>query len=129
MNNSKSLQIVVLLISALSMRQSIAAPKESPELIAKGKKTYEQTCLMCHGPIGDGKGPAGAAFKNTIRNFKKDKFKGADGKGTIADPTATQVFEVVSKGVKGTAMAGYGHLKEDERWGVAYYVLQLRKQK
>ena len=32
-------------------------PKKSPELLAQGKKLYDQNCVTCHGSKGDGKGP------------------------------------------------------------------------
>ena len=38
-------------------------------LLAQGKKLYEQNCMPCHGPKGDGKGPAGALLKPPPRDF------------------------------------------------------------
>ena len=32
----------------------------SDELRLRGKKIYQQFCIGCHGPVGDGEGPAAA---------------------------------------------------------------------
>lgn len=95
--------------------------KLTPELLAKGKAAYMTNCTVCHGELGDGNGPAGAAMNPRPRNFAKDQFKKGD--------QPQQVFNTVSKGLEGTAMAGFGHLPEEDRWGLTYYVLSLRKAK
>lgn len=104
-----------------------AAPAETPELLAKGKTAYTTNCLSCHGEKGDGEGPAGKYMKPKPRNFMADDFKGHDGKGKIAAPTVEQVREVIQKGVKGTAMTAYAHIKEADQYAIAYYVLSIRK--
>lgn len=95
------------------------APASSPELIAKGQTSYKTNCAVCHGDNGDGKGPAAASLNPKARNFTSDKLK----YGTKPE----QVFKVITEGSKNTSMAPFGHLAEDERWGLAYYVLSLKK--
>lgn len=95
--------------------------KATPELIKKGKAAYAINCLTCHGEKGDGKGPAGVALKPAPRNLVKDKYKKGD--------TDQQVFETISKGLPGTTMVGYGHLKEEERWAITHYIQSLRPAK
>lgn len=113
---------VIACFSALAANAAFAGPmKSSPELLEKGKASFTTNCALCHGDKGDGNGPAGAAMDPKPRNFAKDKFK----KGT----KPAQVFETITKGLDGTSMAAYGHLSEEERWGLAYYVLELRKAK
>ena len=41
---------------------------------SQGKDIYENKCQMCHGPKGDGKGPAAAAFNPKPTNFNDSKF-------------------------------------------------------
>ncbi len=98
---------------------SAGPPKSSPELIAKGKASYVTNCLTCHGENGDGNGPAGQYMNPKPRSYTKDKFK----KGEKPE----QVFKTITAGIDGTAMTGFGHLPEDERWGLVYYVLSFKK--
>jgi len=96
-----------------------AAPKKTPDLVKKGKASYETNCSVCHGPLGHGDGEGGGDPKP--RNFVADKFKN----GTKPD----QVFGTLKKGMDGTAMVSFGHLPDEELWGLAYYVLELRAAK
>jgi mono/diheme cytochrome c family protein len=95
-----------------------APPARTPELVAKGKASYDLNCSSCHGDKGLGDGVAGAALQPKPRNLVADKFKQG------AKPE--QVFATLAKGVDGTTMVPFGFLPEDERWGLAYYVLELR---
>ena len=52
-----------------TLGQSPKPPKKTPELLAQGKKLYEQNCVTCHGPKGDGKGQLGAALKPAPSDF------------------------------------------------------------
>ena len=102
----------------LATAASGAAPKKTSDLVARGKASYETNCATCHGPGGKGDGEAAIALDPKPRNLVSDQFK----KGTAA----AQVFETVSKGIEGTTMIAFGHLPEDERWALTYYVLDLR---
>jgi mono/diheme cytochrome c family protein len=105
----------------LATAVSAAAPKKTPDLVAKGKVSYATNCSACHGDAGKGDGPAGAALDPKPRNLVSGKFKNG--------AAANQVFDTLSKGIEGTTMVGYGHLPEDERWALTYYVLDLRAAK
>lgn len=109
--------LAVLTISTFAFAQ-VKPMKSTPELLAKGKTSFTTNCAVCHGEKGDGNGPAGAAMSPKPRNFAKDKFKKGD--------KPEQVFQSITKGLEGTAMAPFGHLPEDERWGLTYYVLSLK---
>lgn len=95
-----------------------APPKKTADLVAKGKASYEVNCASCHGDRGLGDGVAAAALQPKPRNLVAEKFK----QGTKPE----QVFATLAKGVDGTTMAPFGFLPEDERWGLTYYVLDLR---
>ena len=41
----------------------------------------------------------------------------------------TQIFDTLGKGVPGTAMTKFTNLSEDERWALAWYVLELKNAK
>lgn len=102
----------------LATAAGAAAPKKTPDLVAKGKASYETNCAACHGDAGKGDGVAAAALTPKPRDLVSGKFE----RGTAPN----QVFETVSKGLEGTSMVGYGHLPEEERWALTYYVLDLR---
>jgi mono/diheme cytochrome c family protein len=95
-----------------------AEPKKTPELLAKGKASYETNCAACHGAKGLGDGEAGAALDPKPRNLVKDKFK----KGT----KPAELHAMLTKGIDGTTMVAFSHLPDDELWGLSYYVLELR---
>jgi mono/diheme cytochrome c family protein len=89
-----------------------AAPEKTPALVEKGKASYARNCTACHGPKGEGDGPAAKALKPKPRNLVAEPPKGG----------APAIFEVLSKGVKGTGMIAYKHLPEEERWALAFFV-------
>lgn len=94
-------------------------PESTPQLIEIGTKAFQINCMNCHGKKGDGKGPGSAALNPKPRDFTKGQFK----KGN----TPEVLFKTISNGLPGTPMAPWGHLKEEQRWGLVYYILSLRK--
>jgi len=95
-------------------------PKKTPELLAQGKKLYEQNCVTCHGPKGDGKGQLGAALKPPPRPFNIPFKQWTHSKG---DPK--KVFEVITKGIPNTSMVKWSQLSEQERWSLVYYSIEF----
>ncbi len=94
------------------------APKKTPELVNIGKKLYEQNCTPCHGPKGEGKGPLASTLTPPPVDFAQPL---KDWPNTKGDPA--KVFEVISKGVPNSAMAGWPQLSEKERWGLVYFIM------
>jgi high-affinity iron transporter len=113
------MKITMLTLMALIPIWNLRAMPTSPELIDKGRKSYEMNCAVCHGPGGRGDGPAGLALNPKPRNLAGETFK--------AGLAPEQVFNTVTNGLKGSNMQGFPSLSEDERWGLAYFVLSLRK--
>ncbi|MCC6806336.1 MAG: cytochrome c [Deltaproteobacteria bacterium] len=93
-------------------------PKSTPQLIEKGTAAYKANCEVCHGPAGDGMGPAGQALNPKPRNFT-EPFK--------AGKKPEQVFKTISEGLPNTAMVGFAQIPEEDRWGLVYYVLSFDK--
>lgn len=95
-------------------------PKKTPELLAEGKKLYEQNCVTCHGPKGDGKGQLGAALKPPPRDFNIPFKQWTHSKGDLK-----KVFEVITKGKPNTSMVKWDQLSEQERWALVYFVVEF----
>ncbi len=113
----RKLMLLALLLPATGFA---ATPKESPELLAKGKAVFDAQCALCHGEKGDPEtSAAGKAMNPKPRHLVADAFKAGD--------SPDKVFDSISKGLPGTAMAPFGHLPEDDRWGLTYHVLSMRK--
>lgn len=91
----------------------------SPEVMAAGEASYKTNCLMCHGANGDGSGPAGALMNPKPRSFGDGKFS-RGGK-------PEELFQTITNGMDGTAMAAFKHLSVKERSGLVYYILKMKK--
>jgi mono/diheme cytochrome c family protein len=112
---------VGLAAAALLVAAGIRAgeqPRRSPRLIAEGKASFARNCALCHGPKGAGDGPVAKGLLPAPRNLVEEPLRYGS--------SAPQVFETISQGVKESAMTGFGHLPERERWGLAFYVLSLQ---
>jgi len=97
--------------------QAQKPPKKTPELLTLGKKIYDQNCVTCHGPKGDGKGQLGASLKPAPADFTQPLKEWSDTKG---EPK--KVFDVITKGIPNSSMVKWDHLPEQERWALVYYV-------
>jgi high-affinity iron transporter len=93
------------------------APRTVPSL-ATGRILYRQNCVQCHGEDGRAETPHAKTLEPQPRNFLGPEA------GERLSPY--QVFNVLTFGVPGTAMASFETLEEAERWDLAFYVLSLR---
>jgi mono/diheme cytochrome c family protein len=105
-------------VIALLALLAISAPKKTPALIERGRGAYAVWCTACHGPAGAGDGPTASSINPPPRNFAVQKFK----QGARVD----QIFKTLETGVPGSAMVGFKTLSPDDRWSLAYYVLELK---
>lgn len=104
--------IVLLAFSALAVH---AAPPD-------GKALYTSWCAGCHGPKGMGDGPDAKGFDSKPSNLAASSYK----RGT----SDKAVLKIITKGVPGTPMDGYGNkLKEDQREALVQYLKVLRGEK
>ncbi|HEU4385543.1 MAG TPA: cytochrome c [Anaeromyxobacteraceae bacterium] len=116
-NRMASLAAAAALLSAFAARAG--EPKKTPELLAKGKASFELNCASCHGPSGAGDGPAAAALDPKPRNLATAPLKKGD--------KPAQIFATLGQGLPNTAMIAFTHLPEEERWALAYHVAALRE--
>jgi mono/diheme cytochrome c family protein len=111
---------LLFLLSGAIFAQAPKPPQKTPELLAQGKKLYEQNCVMCHGPKGDGKGVLGAALKPPPTDFTLPLPQWPFSKGDI-----NKAFEAVTKGVPNTSMVKWDQLPEKDRWALVYFVREF----
>lgn len=89
---------------------------EEPEkTLARGKKLYGQNCAVCHGEKGNGKGSiVQSGAYSGVPNYKDREI------------TVGSIYYVIMYGKN--AMGSYAsQLKNPDRWRVAEYVMQLKK--
>ena len=92
----------------------------SPELLALGKRVYEKQCIACHGADGRGEGEAAYLLYPKPRDFVAGKYVLVSTWDRV--PIDEDLFRTVSRGMPGSAMPSWGHLSEEERWGLVHYV-------
>ena len=91
----------------------------SPELLAHGKEQFMSQCIVCHGPTGEGNGPASGGLNPKPRNFTK-----AENWKNGRKPS--QIFGTLTHGLN--AMPSFGTLPPDDRWSLVHYVRSLGPQ-
>jgi cytochrome c oxidase cbb3-type subunit 2 len=86
----------------------------TPAGLARGRKIYQDFCLGCHGPVGDGMGPAQPYIYPPPLNFTILKGRGISG-GIL--------YYQIMNGITGTAMPYFKRELESEKiWDVGNYV-------
>jgi cytochrome c oxidase cbb3-type subunit 2 len=96
----------------------------SAELLALGKTVFAKQCATCHGPKGEGDGPAAFAATPKPRNFTKGLFKLHSNENGML-PTDEDLFDTISRGMPGSAMPSFAHLESKERWALVEAVKDL----
>ena len=82
--------------------------------LARGHKIYQDFCMGCHGPIGDGMGPAQPYLYPPPLNFTVLQDRGITG-GIL--------YYQIMNGITGTAMPYFKkHLESEKIWEVGNYV-------
>jgi cytochrome c oxidase cbb3-type subunit 2 len=83
--------------------------------LARGARIFQSFCLGCHGPVGDGQGPAAPFLRPPPLNFTTLRRAGASG-GVL--------YYQIMNGITGTAMPYFKHELESEKiWDVSNYLL------
>ena len=111
--------VVGLLGGSLALAAPPAKPAPTKEMLDKAKTSFGRNCAACHGEKGDASGQMAAILVPKPRNFQTEPFK----KGNKPE----EVFTTITKGVPGSTMVAFTQLPEEERWSLAYYVLELQK--
>lgn len=87
----------------------------TPENIARGKAKWSTTCIVCHGPNGDGDGPIIGRFPNPPSLKAEHALKLPDG----------QIFHVITRG-QGIMPSHAIQVLPEDRWKVILYLRTLQ---
>ena len=90
--------------------------------VANGAIVYKHACEQCHGETGAGDGPAAPFMLPRPRIFAENssyKFRTTPS-GEL--PTDQDLFDIISRGLPGTAMPPFSALAEQERWDLVAYI-------
>ncbi len=91
--------------------------------VVRGKSLYALHCAACHGPEGNGRGPAAVFIHPKPRDFTSGQFKvRSTASGT---PTDEDLYGVITQGTPGSSMPGFWFLKERDRRDLLAYVKHL----
>ncbi len=104
--------------TAILERHGVVLSPSVPPSHARGAELYSQNCVRCHGAEGDGKGPEAARLAPPPRSFLDPE--------VVKDLSPARVYNALTDGVRGTAMASFGLLPSADRWSLSFYVLGLR---
>lgn len=89
--------------------------------LARGRASYTMYCSGCHGPEGDGKGPAAKFLSPKPRDFRKGKVKFASvAAGEM--PTDDDLARTITRGLHGTSMPSWRLLPKDEVNDIVAYI-------
>lgn len=119
--------IAILFSTSIYSQSTWKAPKNADEIknpfkgdvaaTKKGKKTYTQLCIICHGTKGKGDGIAGMALNPKPANFNS---------GEVFNQSDGAIFWKITEG--NAPMAAYKDLlSKEERWQLVNYLRTLKK--
>jgi mono/diheme cytochrome c family protein len=99
---------------------------DTPATIARGKALYQVNCVVCHGALGKGDGPAAFTLVPRPVNLQLHVPQHAPG----------ELVYWISNGIPGTAMpawqdvdpaTGKPRLSEEDRWSIIRYLQALAR--
>lgn len=88
-------------------------PKRAPDL-SRARALYAEHCARCHGAQGGGDGAAAAGLDPPPSNFHDQ--------ARMASRSLYGLYNTITLGVAGTAMTGFRHFSEEDRWALAFHV-------
>jgi high-affinity iron transporter len=91
-------------------------PTTRPRL-DRARELYALGCAECHGPRGDGDTPRARTLDPAPARFKDP--------ARLGDLSPYRVYNALTFGVPGTAMASFDALSAADRWSLAFYVFHL----
>lgn len=113
--------IALLWVSAVAAQEAMPTPRQV--LAIDAAEVYADACAACHGPRGDGRGPAASRLgRPAPRDFRSGVFKFRS-TPTGSLPTDKDLYRTISRGVPGTWMLAWAsRLTPSERWALVAYI-------
>lgn len=96
--------------------RTVMAP--SPELLARGRELYLQTCATCHGPEGKADGPGAKGLNPAPRNFTVPT-------GWKNGSSVEGIYRTLEEGIPGSSMVAYRDLRRKDRMALVHRVRSL----
>ena len=90
----------------------------TPALRARGEELYALHCVTCHGPRGEGDGPAAGTMNPRPRNL-------AGPGGWVNGRHLPGLFRTLGEGIPKTSMTPYDFLSRQDRMALAHHVRAL----
>jgi high-affinity iron transporter len=103
--------------SEVIARWRVQVAPTRPANLARAAQLYGASCARCHGATGRADTPVAKRLTPAPANFQT--------LATAGVLTPYRVFNTLSFGIAGTAMAPFAHLSEEDRWSVAAHVVSL----
>ncbi len=91
-------------------------PSDRPNL-AQARELYSASCAKCHGEDGKADTPRARELDPRPAEFKDP--------ARLGDLSPYRIYNTLTFGVRGTAMASFEDLTAAERWSLAFYVFRL----
>jgi len=85
---------------------------------------FRRHCVTCHGLAGDGAGPTAAALDPYPRDYRNGTFKYTSTRSG-AKPIRKDLERTLYRGIPGTAMPTFAHLRSEETEALIEYVKYL----
>ncbi len=109
--------LILVLLPALSV---VAAEGEAND---HGAQLYNRLCASCHGETGDGAGPSARFLYPKPRNFRQEQFRMVSTTNLV--PSEADLLRTLDRGMPGSSMFSFGHLRLDDRKALVAHVRQL----
>ncbi|MAE70858.1 MAG: hypothetical protein CME06_10365, partial [Gemmatimonadetes bacterium] len=92
-------------------------------LLARGADLFAGKCAICHGDAGGGDGVSARLYQPRPRDLRKGIYHYV----TTWDgtPTDSDLFDLLTRGMPGTAMPSWAHLGETDRWALVHFSKSL----
>jgi mono/diheme cytochrome c family protein len=92
--------------------------RRTEAVLERGRHVYDSTCIVCHGPSGEGDGSIVPKFPRPP-SLQSDK---------IRDYPDGKIFFVITRGQN--LMSSYaGQIQTQDRWAVVHYIRALQRAK
>ena len=95
---------VIILVLVAASAIPMAAPSRSAPRALPGWPLYDRYCLACHGPDGDGRGPAAPYTWGRPANFTRGAFAW---RASVDDATDDDLRTTIRFGAPGTSMPAF----------------------